>query len=87
MSKTPRTDAERAKTLNPAYEHVGAEEEAWECSRKREEEAVYWQERCLLAEDYISESPCDPDIYEDQLKAYWLWMDFKKEPIPFSGLW
>jgi hypothetical protein len=35
---TPRTDAERAKTLTPAYEYEGAEIEAWEWARKLEEE-------------------------------------------------
>ena len=33
---TPRTDAERAKTLTPAYEHEGAEWEAWNWARKLE---------------------------------------------------
>ena len=33
---TPRTDAEEAKTLTPAYEYVGAETEAWEFSRNLE---------------------------------------------------
>ena len=35
---TPRTDAEHAKTLTPAYEYKGAEEEAWAWARKLEEE-------------------------------------------------
>ena len=39
---------------------------------------TYWKTRCLLAEKYIEESPCDPDIYDEQLKAYSVWMDFKK---------
>ena len=38
MSDTPRTDAEHAKTLTPAYEYVGAEWEAWEWARKLERE-------------------------------------------------
>jgi len=38
MSDTPRTDAEHAKTLTPAYEYVGAECEAWEWARKLERE-------------------------------------------------
>ena len=33
----------------------------------------YWKERCLLAEAYISESPCDPDITAEQLEAYNKW--------------
>ena len=37
-SPTPRTDAERAKTLIPAYEYEGAEWEAWEFARKLEKE-------------------------------------------------
>lgn len=35
---TPRTDAEHAKTLDPAYEYEGAEHEAWEWARKLERE-------------------------------------------------
>lgn len=38
----------------------------------------YWKKRCGLAEVYIHESPCDPDIYEKQSEAYWKWQDFKK---------
>jgi len=36
----------------------------------------YWKERCELAEDFISESPCDPDINEYQAKAYTKWQRF-----------
>ena len=35
-TETPRTDAEHAKTLTPAYEYEGAEHEAWEFARKLE---------------------------------------------------
>lgn len=35
-SSTPRTDAEHAKTLTPAYEHEGAEWEAWDWAKKLE---------------------------------------------------
>lgn len=38
MNSTPRTDAEHAKTLTPAYEYVGAESEAWEWARTLEKE-------------------------------------------------
>ncbi len=40
MSNTPRTDAEHAKTLTPAYEYVGAEGEAWEWARTLEKELI-----------------------------------------------
>jgi hypothetical protein len=43
MSDTPRTDAEHAKTLTPAYEYEGAEQEAWEWARKLEEELIELQ--------------------------------------------
>lgn len=39
--------------------------------------ADYWKTRCELAEKYIEESPCDPDIYNDQQEAYKKWMEFK----------
>lgn len=35
--------------------------------------AEYWEERCLAAEKFIEESPCDPDIHEDQIRAYDAW--------------
>jgi len=37
---TPRTDAEHAKTLTPAYEYEGAEQEAWAWARKLEKELI-----------------------------------------------
>jgi hypothetical protein len=42
----------------------------------------YWKKRCELAEAYIEESPCDPDIYKKQLDAWNNWREFKKLPIP-----
>ena len=48
MSKTPRTDAEHAKTLTPAYEYEGAEHEAWEWARKLELEL---RDALILAEN------------------------------------
>lgn len=34
---------------------------------------LYWKHRCEAAESFISESPCDPDITEKQIKAYAYW--------------
>lgn len=34
-------------------------------------ELEYWKARCLAAEKFIDESPCDPDIYSEQIEAYW----------------
>ena len=42
---------------------------------------IYWKTRCLLAEKYIEESPCDPDFYKEQLKAYNKWKDFKNKKL------
>jgi hypothetical protein len=39
----------------------------------------YWKERCLAAEKYIDLSPCDSDIYEDQLTAYYEWRNLVEE--------
>ena len=30
----------------------------------------YWKQRCLLAEKCLEETPCDPDITADQIKAW-----------------
>ncbi len=38
--------------------------------------AEYWETRCVLAEKYISETPCDPDIYPEQIKAHQEWQNF-----------
>jgi len=34
----------------------------------------YWKERCLAAEKFIDLTPCDPDIYDDQLIAHGEWI-------------
>lgn len=41
---------------------------------KQEEPYDYWKERCLAAEKFIDLSPCDPDIYDDQLIAHGEWI-------------
>jgi hypothetical protein len=46
---------------------------------KEEEPYNYWKERCLAAEKFIDLSPCDPDIYPDQLIAYGEWETIKKK--------
>jgi hypothetical protein len=43
---------------------------------KEEEPYNYWKERCLAAEKFINLSPCDPDIYPDQLIAHNEWIKF-----------
>jgi hypothetical protein len=53
MSTTPRTDAEHAKTLTPAYEYEGAETEAWEFARKLEKELIALHELMALAAKHL----------------------------------
>ena len=48
------------------------------------EQLEYWKKRCELAEMYIEESPCDPDITMSQLAAYSAWNHFKNLTIPPS---
>lgn len=45
-------------------------------------ELKYWKERAKRAERYISECPCDPDIYADQLKAWESWNEIVKQGDP-----
>jgi hypothetical protein len=33
-------------------------------------EENYWEQRCLLAEKCLAESPCDPDITASQIEAH-----------------
>jgi hypothetical protein len=46
---------------------------------KEEEPYDYWKERCLAAEKFIDLSPCDPDIYDDQLIAHGEWVAIKNK--------
>lgn len=46
---------------------------------KKEEPYNYWKERCLAAEKFINLSPCDPDVYPDQLIAYGEWESIKSK--------
>ena len=46
---------------------------------KVEEPYNYWKERCLAAEKFIDLSPCDPDIYDDQLIAHGEWVAIKNK--------
>lgn len=39
----------------------------------------YWKQRCILMEHIDEESPCDPDITSDQIKAYANFHNFIKE--------
>ena len=41
-------------------------------------EKKYYQKLAKLQEDFIKESPCDPDITDGQLKAYLTLENFKK---------
>lgn len=41
----------------------------------------YWKRRALAAEKYIAKSPCDPDIYEEQMVAYRQWQSIVKEEL------
>lgn len=45
----------------------------------------YWRKRCLAAEEYIKESPCDPDITNEQAEAYFKWQDIKKDILSGIG--
>ena len=38
-------------------------------------EIDYWRARCGKAERFIDETPCDPDIHEDQIAAHNEWQD------------
>lgn len=53
--------------------------------KELEEYAEYWKRRCKLSEKYSDESPCDPDITKEQIKAWRAYADFItefKEPPP-----
>ena len=45
---------------------------------KKLSKTEYWKQRCLLAEKCIEESPCDPDITEEQIKAFKEYHNFIK---------
>ncbi|MCB0448421.1 MAG: hypothetical protein KDD03_13120 [Gelidibacter sp.] len=33
-------------------------------------QSEYWKQRCLLVEQCLAESPCDPDITSEQIEAH-----------------
>ena len=41
-----------------------------------EKNLEYWEKRCKLAENFIDKSPCDPDITNDQMRAFEEWQSF-----------
>jgi hypothetical protein len=41
-------------------------------------EKDYWYNRCYHAEQFIEKSPCDPDIYDEQIIAHQQWQESKK---------
>ena len=43
----------------------------------------YWKARCLASEKFISESPCDPDICEDQIKAHGEWRNIVEGEVDY----
>ena len=45
-------------------------ESLWAISGELLSDTDYWKQRCLLAEQCLEESPCDPDITSDQIKAW-----------------
>ena len=85
--ETPRTDAEHAKTLTPAYEYEGAETEAWEWARKLEKEL---REATGLLQETLDDHKGWNDC-NDGRECQWC-VDAKelisrpKEPLPFSEL-
>lgn len=45
----------------------------WYCQSEVSLESTnidYWKQRCLLAEQCLKESPCDPDVTSSQIKAH-----------------
>lgn len=46
---------------------------------KLSKEREYFRKRMFAAEDYIRQSPCDPDIYPEQLEAYSVWQEIVKQ--------
>lgn len=46
----------------------------------------YWKKRCELAEVFIYESPCDPDITNEQIEAYNNWKNFKDNDPQSNGI-
>jgi len=39
-------------------------------------ELEYWRTRCELAEKCLKESPCDPDVTSDQIRAHASYNEF-----------
>ena len=41
-----------------------------ECALSLYTDIDYWKKRCLLVEQCLKESPCDPDVTSSQIKAH-----------------
>ncbi len=41
----------------------------------------YWKERCLLAEDCLEKTPCDPDTTPEQIEAHKKYHSFFKNHL------
>lgn len=53
LSETPQTDAAEDATLNPDYEYVGAETEAWAFARELEIDRDYYKKALRSAENIV----------------------------------
>jgi hypothetical protein len=74
------TDKHKAKELAHTLidEYLEAINYSQCCKSDSEQLPNKWKERCLLAENYINETPCDPDIYQKQQEAWSDWITYKK---------
>lgn len=66
-----------------ALQSYPAEEQA-KMEGNRSEIENYWRNRCIAAELFIKESPCDPDITQGQIAAHDIWQELNHKPVPPS---
>lgn len=69
LEVTPKEELEDIMKEFDKYESVGPTVEEYFNPES------YWEKLCHAAERYIEESPCDPDITSEQIKAYIEWKD------------
>lgn len=69
-------NGEEVDSLQQVVKITFSGEELLEFVNSLPSEEDYWKQRCLLAEKFIEESPCDPDITHAQMDAYKAYNEF-----------
>jgi hypothetical protein len=77
--RPPKPEADKVVKCNismTAAHHAATAGDRAGMIRRALDGVAYWRTRCELAEAFIEESPCDPDVTKAQAEAYQEWKAF-----------